>query len=926
MNIAEIKANSDIVEVVGRYVQLRPKGAENVGLCPFHDDTKASLNVNAKKQLFFCGACGASGDVFDFLLKYGKTLREAADELQGISSAAAAAGMPEKRKAKVSARTIWKQVTPAPVPSQIVHYKHGKPTRVWEYRLTDGGLSGLICRFETRDGKEVLPYTYCQDEQGRKEWRWQGFETPRPLYGLADIAQRKTATILIVEGEKAADAAQTLLPHIVVTCWQGGAKAIEKTDWTPLHGRKIVLWPDNDLPGWEAMIAVAGLLGSNCPTVKWIPSPLKMVKGWDIADAIWNPAEALEYVRANIGDVPETLPEFAQKETPIETPEIIVVDQPQQPAPKTPDNEIPQTFADEYENYFRFLGYEKDGDGELFAFYVKEARIVHKYRASAISGLSNLCSLAPLDFWQHTFPKKSGDKVDTVAALNWLIRSARQSGIFSPRKLRGRGAWIDDGRVVVHAGEKIVVSGKAYPLGRFKTKYIYEAGEDMEVGFGSPLDVTQAHKLLEICQLMNWERPISAHLLAGWCVVAPICGALPWRPHIWITGPASSGKSWAFLNIVRRMLGRVGIMVQGETSEAGIRQTLGVDALPVVFDEAEGEDRRAADRVQSILGLMRAASAEDGGFIAKGSASGGVKNYRIRSCFAFASIAISLKQQSDRTRVTVLSIMRNHDEKDRNDKWERLQRLHAETVTDEFCEGLQARTLSMVPTILENSKIFAAAAATVLQDQRAGDQLGPLLAGAYSLSSNARIDYDKALEWVKEREWTEERALDESRDERRLLSFMLDYITRVDGNGIVVERTIGELLQIAAGSQLDAAVALDVAQNRLKRLGMKVEGGYFFVSNNSAQIAKILFGTPWSVNHNRILERLDGARRTIPERFAGHVATSRAVAIPFSTFTHIDPNSLPPGIVVEDEPEYNAPVQSEMEFSDGYTNDEDIPF
>jgi putative DNA primase/helicase len=921
VNIREIKSSVDIVEVVGRYVQLKRKGAEEVGICPFHDDHKASLNVNPKKQLYFCGACGAAGDVFDFLVKgYGRTLQEAADELRGISTAARA-GDPEKRKAKVSERVSWRQIKPAPnAPGQITHYRHGRPARIWEYRLADGSLAGLICRFETRDGKEILPYTYCQDDQGRKDWRWQGFEAPRPLYGLADITQRKTETVLIVEGEKAADAAQTLLPHIVVTCWQGGAKAIEKTDFTPLHGRKIVLWPDNDLPGWEAMKAIATKLAPHCKTIKWIPSPMTLAKGWDVADAIWTPDETLEYVRANMADVPETLPDFAR-------PAEQVTEQPPADEQITEippaETEVPQKFSDEYENYFRFLGYEKDGDAELIGFYVKEARIVHKYRSGSLSALSNLCNLAPLDFWQQTFPKRSGDKVDTVAALNWIIRASRQAGVFSPRKLRGRGAWLDDGRVVVHAGEKLVIDGKTVPLSKFKTRYIYEAGEDMAIGQGKPIPVNDAHKLLEICQLVNWERGISAHLLAGWCVVAPICGALPWRPHIWITGPASSGKTWVFHHIVRRMLGRVGVMVQGETSEAGIRQTLGVDALPVVFDEAEGEDRRASDRVQSILGLMRAASAEDGGFIAKGSASGGVKNYRIRSCFAFASIAISLKQQSDRTRVTVLAIQRNHNEADRNDRWERLQRLHVETLTDDYCEAMQARTLAMVPVILDNAKTFAVAAAAVLQDQRAGDQLGPLLAGAFSLSSNTRISYEKALEWVESREWTEERALDEGRDERRLLSFLLDYITRVESNGTPVERSIGELVQIAAGNQLDGLVSPDNAQNRLKRLGMKADNNCLYISNNSNQVAKMLQNTPWAANHNRILERLEGAIRTESERFAGHLAASRAVAIPFSTFTQIDPASLPPGIVAMDEPK-TIVQQGEM-FENGQPY-EDVPF
>lgn len=898
MKIAELKATVDIVDVVGKYVTLRPRGAEHIGLCPFHEDKKPSLSVNQKKQLFFCGPCGAKGDVVDFLVLYGRTIREAKDELQGIS-AAAASGTIEKRQAKESKIVTWTPTFPAPKPGQILHYKYGKPARVWEYRNTDGGLFGYVCRFELREGKEIIPLTYCISSDGRKEWRWQGFGTNRPLYCMPDLEQRRDATVLIVEGEKAADAAQALLPHVVVTCWQGGANAIDKTDWSVLKGRKVVLWPDNDKaqkygdkhpkhgelkpfeeqPGNWAMLQIYARLKDFCPVVRWVRNAPELPDKWDVADAVWSPDETVSYIKANMCEVPDAGAGWVGLEN-----------KPEEPEPEPEPVDIPQSVPEarppaEYENYFSFLGYEKESDTETVAFYIKEAKIVHKYRAGSLSSLSTLCNLAPLDFWQHTFPKRSGDKVDTIAALNWLIRSARASGVFSSSKLRGRGAWIDAGRIVLHAGENLIVDGKPVQLGRLATKYIYEAGENLNVRLPNPVPVNEANKLLQMCQLINWERPISGTLLAGWCVVAPICGALPWRPHIWITGGAGTGKTWAFQNIVRRMLGRVGVVVQGETSEAGVRQTLGIDALPVMFDEAEGEDRRAAERIAAVIGLMRAASAEDGGSIVKGSATGGVKNYRIRSCFAFASIALALKQQSDRTRVTVLSIIRNNDEDNRKDKWNKLQALHAATVNDDFCDALQSRTLSMLPTILANSKVFAAAAAAHLQDQRVGDQLGPLLAGAYSLSSNELVTFEFALKWVSERDWLEERALNESRDERRLLAYILDYVTAVDVDGGKVDRTIGELVQIASNNQLDARVTEDAANNRLKRLGMKYERGYFFVSNNSAQVAKLLKETAWSNNHNRILERVEGSIRTAPERFAGNVATSRTVAIPIQVIT-----------------------------------------
>ena len=67
-HIQQILQALDIVDVVGNYVALKPKGKEMVGLCPFHDDKRPSMNVSAVKQIFKCFACGAGGDVIKFIM------------------------------------------------------------------------------------------------------------------------------------------------------------------------------------------------------------------------------------------------------------------------------------------------------------------------------------------------------------------------------------------------------------------------------------------------------------------------------------------------------------------------------------------------------------------------------------------------------------------------------------------------------------------------------------------------------------------------------------------------------------------------------------------------------------------------------------------------------------------------------------------
>ena len=74
-------------------------------------------------------------------------------------------------------------------------------------------------------------------------------EGPRPLYNLPLLVKQPMAPVLIVEGEKAADAAQALLPNLVCTTWIGGAQSVGLAELLPLYDRSVTIWPDNDPDG-----------------------------------------------------------------------------------------------------------------------------------------------------------------------------------------------------------------------------------------------------------------------------------------------------------------------------------------------------------------------------------------------------------------------------------------------------------------------------------------------------------------------------------------------------------------------------------------------------------------------------------------------------------------------------------------------------
>lgn len=70
--INEIRSKNDIVEVISSYLPLSKKGRNYFGVCPFHDDNNPSMSVSPERQIYKCFSCGATGNVFTFVMDYEK--------------------------------------------------------------------------------------------------------------------------------------------------------------------------------------------------------------------------------------------------------------------------------------------------------------------------------------------------------------------------------------------------------------------------------------------------------------------------------------------------------------------------------------------------------------------------------------------------------------------------------------------------------------------------------------------------------------------------------------------------------------------------------------------------------------------------------------------------------------------------------------
>ena len=197
------------------------------------------------------------------------------------------------------------------------HYKLGEPSQVWHYRDAEGRLLGHVLRFDKPDGsKETRPLVFCEGPDGQGQWRWQMFASPRPLYGLERLRAQIEAPVLLVEGEKTADAAQVLFPELMAVTSPGGSNAAGKADWSPLRGRAVTIWPDADGAGVKYALQVATLLQeTGAGSVKLVELPKDLPQGWDLADDPPNEwpserrQELLEAAKPFVSEATQKVPE-----------------------------------------------------------------------------------------------------------------------------------------------------------------------------------------------------------------------------------------------------------------------------------------------------------------------------------------------------------------------------------------------------------------------------------------------------------------------------------------------------------------------------------------------------------------------------------------------------------------------------------------
>ena len=511
---------------------------------------------------------------------------------------------------------------------------------------------------------------------------------------------------------------------------------------------------------------------------------------------------------------------------------------------------------------------------KTFFYFVRSTRQVVPLKPGSHSERT-LLSMAELADWERYYRTGSRGVMDWSEVGGSLMAHCRGVGIYDPSLTRGRGVWRDEDRIVFHAGNTLFVDGKTIPFDKFKkTKYRYVTTAPILCPSDNPATIQYSNDLLSALQTFGWEHSeLSPLLVLGWIGCAFICGAIEWRPHLWITGPKGCGKS-TLDEFACGILGDLALHIQGNTTEAGLRQSLNGDSRPILFDEFEADGTNA----DAVIDTARSAASNNAAPVVKGTPEGNPIYYKLQFAAMFSGIIANAKRDADRSRIVFVEMHRRV----RNDEQRQQLIDNRERFNAEFGSGLLRRMLDALTSGKFDSalSVFKHAIRLAGGDERKADVFSHLLAAQHILTSDAKIKPSNAKELV-----TLVMEMDEGEpsDEEACLNYLLEFLVTVEGG---YKRTIGEwLLYTREGKPTGPTV--NKVHAELDRHGIKPDGINLKIANATQGIKFVFARSQWSEgSHWRVLRRLTDARKGGNARFAG--SQSKCTIIPWKLISAED--------------------------------------
>jgi hypothetical protein len=556
------------------------------------------------------------------------------------------------------------------------------------------------------------------------------------------------------------------------------------------------------------------------------------------------------------------------------------VDPPRHPAPALPAGcpVIPLGMMGDVRYYL-------DAAGQLIALKAREH--------TRLNILALFCEESRLvyEYWPKTDDKGKIKGWRTEDAERELMAAAAARGLWSPmNKARGRGCWPGaDGGLIVHCGGHVLIHGRSHRPGLFGDLALIAGEKILE-----PAPTTEpggargvGEEMLSLLRCWRWRREIDPRLLLGWIGAGFLGAALRVRPVVWIVGSPGTGKSTLLETALAGLFGGWLLSVSDPT-EAGIRQTLQHDCLPVAIDEAEGEGGGSKDdgRLRALVKLAR--RCYSGTRSLRGGADHEPSDFTERSAVLFSSVRMPPLPPQDRSRMIMLKVedlavgaeLPNLDPP-------RLRALGARILR---------RLIDQWPRFVAALDQYRTALAAVGHKGRPADVFGTALALADMILDDGDVDTDSAAELAAQLDIAIlPEAEDSTTDQQEWLDFVLSSVLPADGPA-EEKVTVAEWLRRAVEP---FGTFVERADRVLGNAGIRIirpreearvipsappgdgRPRYFAVANRHAGLDRLHAGSRWAQGVWRQAARdLPGALPADTAKYGG--APARGTAIPLA--------------------------------------------
>lgn len=502
-------------------------------------------------------------------------------------------------------------------------------TKQYEYLDESGDKIGAVARMDYMDGekrkKTFIQADWCSQ---RKLYKKKADAVKTSLFNRQNIAEAET--VVWVEGEKATLALQNILPDGWAAATNaGGATNAKNCNLSPLVGKKVIIWHDNDSVGkHSAMKLSTKLINQGIKVLGWVDVK---EKEWEDKDDAFDIIE--RYGKDYTIDLLNKLIE-----------------------PKKSDIEVPEVIAKE-KKPFLVLGRSNEDDVVVYCF---QDATIRMFSANSFDEGMMVKIYNDIAWWMEfcgTRPRS--DKPNSERGFQLLWEEVLEKGLFEPSATRYGGIYYEDGEYIANLGDRLYVDGEIEDLPDRLDNGIYVQDRKSDVNTKvNMLTDNEAQYVVNYFEQLQCRLLEQRQLLLGWVVSSLLAPILPKRPHLWLYAPANTGKSY-IANKMRSMVDPFAIgLDSSSTTFAGLKQYVQGRGCAVFWDESEAQSRGQRDKWDRVMEVVRVSFDASDGKIVQGSREQVAKFFVPRMMFCFSSVKMADFEETLSTRIIPVDLNR----------------------------------------------------------------------------------------------------------------------------------------------------------------------------------------------------------------------------------------------------------------------------